>query len=353
MRNKNPKFHLILLFTLSLLFMSGLINFNVAAANLYKNENLFGSAQNIQVVPCGITVGVKLNTKGVIVLGTGKIKTNNGEIDPPQFLKSGDLILKANGKIVGSKEELIKCIEASNQLNLEIKRNNRISDVNIKPIKNSSGKNKIGIWVRDSTQGIGTMTYYNPATNKFGALGHGITDIDTQQLMSVKYGDIRKTQILSIIKGECGIPGEILGDITHSEKIGNIKLNNKYGIYGSVDSQALKNIPHDKLPIQTKNNIHEGPATIRSNIDNGTIKDYSAFVETVNKITPDDSKGMIIRITDGRLLAKTNGIIQGMSGSPIIQDNKLIGAITHVFVHEPSKGYGIFIENMLKQEKLI
>lgn len=343
------KHYLFILCTLVIFFITGISNAYAAVSN----NILINQTQNIQVIPCGITIGVKINTNGIIVLGTGKIKTTNGEINPPENLKSGDLILKANGKILANKEELINCIETSSKINLQIKRNNKISDVNITPVKSNDGKNKIGVWVRDSTQGVGTMTYYNPATNKFGALGHGITDIDTQQLMSVKYGDILKTDVISIIKGECGNPGEILGDIRNDEKLGTIKLNNEYGIYGNIYLNKLNNIPSEKMQIQLKNNIHEGPATIRSNIENGTIKNYDAYIETVNRFTSDDSKGMTIRITDKNLLSKTNGIIQGMSGSPIIQDNKLIGAITHVFVHEPSKGYGIFIENMLKQETLI
>lgn len=358
------KINLFILCSLTFVFITGLLNIKIIKANTMVDFNSFNKSdpriffesqkQNIKVVPCGITIGVKINTNGIVVLGTQKIKTILGESNPPENLHVGDLILSANGKYLSNKEDLINEVEISDQLDLKIKRNNRVNDIKIKSVKSEDGKNKIGAWVRDSTQGIGTMTYYNPMTNKFGALGHGITDIDTQQLMSVKCGDINKANGLSVIKGERGNPGEILGDIKYGKKIGNIKLNNEFGIYGTLDLATIRsNIPDEQLSIALKNEIHEGPAYIRSNIEDGNIKNYDVYVESVNRLSIDSSKGMIIRITDRKLLNKTNGIVQGMSGSPIIQDNKLIGAVTHVFVKEPSKGYGIFIENMLKQEELI
>lgn len=353
-KNFNPLLLLIIIFITNLLNLK-LINADEQVAFL-NDHDVFSQHyhNNIEVIPCGITIGIRINTSGIIVLGTEKIKTTNGDFSPAEKLSPGDLILAANEKNLNTKEDLINTVEKNDYLNLKVKHNNKISDLNIKPIKNEKGKNKIGAWVRDSAQGIGTMTYYNPITNKFGALGHGITDIDTQQLMVVKSGDIRKADNLSVVKGEKGNPGEILGNIKCTKKIGDVKLNNECGIYGALDLTMISNnIPNEKMPIARKNEIHEGRAFIRSNIEDGIIKNYDAYVENVNKFCNDDSKGMIIRITDQNLLNKTNGIIQGMSGSPIIQDNKLIGAITHVFVNEPTRGYGIFIENMIKQETLI
>jgi len=325
-----------------------------------RERNLLGKPlehdKNIEVVPCGLTIGVKINTDGIMVLGTGKIITQDGEIDTGKNLKPGDLIISANEKILTNKEELINIIENSEEsLDLKIKRNEEFCDIKIKLAKSfDDGKNKIGAWVRDSTQGVGTMTYYNPYTNKFGALGHGITDIDTQKLLIVREGEIKLAENISVIKGESGNPGEILGDIKNGDKIGDIKLNNEFGLYGTIDFEKLKNnIPDEKLPIALKKEIHEGKAVIKSDIYNGIMHEYEIYIESINNFDSDDSKNMTIKIIDKDLLAQTNGIIQGMSGCPILQDNKLIGAVTHVFVKEPSRGYGIFIENMLKQEKLL
>jgi len=205
--------------------------------------------------------------------------------------------------------------------------------------------------VRDSTQVIGTITYLDPNTGKFAALGHGILDVDTRKLMTVRYGDVMKTEIKSVKKGKKGLPGELIGDIKTDEVIGQVRLNNEYGLYGKLDNPNSWSSLGSPVKIGLQNEVEEGPAVIISNVDGITAKEYDIYIESINKNSQDDSKGMVIRITDEELLEKTNGIVQGMSGSPIIQNNKLVGAVTHVFVQDPSKGYGIFIEKMLQQEK--
>jgi stage IV sporulation protein B len=326
--------------------------------NLHKDRNILGKPfennKCVEVIPCGLTVGVRINTDGIMVLGKGLIKTEDGDREVTEELKSGDLIVSANGKTLKNKEDLITAIEDNDDINLEVKRNDEICNVNIRPVKSLDyGTNKIGIWVRDSTQGVGTLTYYNPTTNKFGALGHAITDVDTKKILTVKEGQIRKAQDISIIKSQSGTPGEILGDIINGKKLGDIKLNNECGIYGSMDLDKLDNIPDKKMSIALKSEVHTGTAFIRSDIQNGKIETYDILIESVNNFDLDESKNMTIQIIDKRLLDSTNGIIQGMSGCPIIQDDKLVGAVTHVLVRNPSKGYGIFIENMIKQENFI
>lgn len=320
----------------------------------FKNDSL-NNIQVTELVPLGMTVGIKINTDGVMVLGTGYVNDESGNLHKPseEILKPGDLLLTANGEKLINKDSLINIIEnCDNDILMTLNRDGEVLKVNITPIKDTDNINKIGIWVRDSTQGIGTITYYNPLTGKFGALGHGIVDVDTKDLMSVRDGELMKSEISSIKKGKKGSPGELVGDIEAHNVIGQVQLNSNYGIYGFLNENRLVNESNtmNAIPIALQKEVHEGPATILSNVEGSDVKEYDVYIESVNKHDTDNSKGMVMRITDTELLSKTNGIVQGMSGSPIIQDNKLVGAVTHVFVQDPTKGYGIFIENMIKQE---
>ena len=307
----------------------------------------------IEIVPCGLTVGVEIKTDGVMVLGTGSVKTKEGDTYNPSEgkLESGDLIMNANGETLYNKKDLISAIEKSqSDMELQVKRNNSLMTKTILPVRSEEDNlNKIGVWVRDSTRGIGTITYYNPVSQKFGALGHGILDVDTKQLMTVREGTIMEARITDIKKGDKGSPGELVGELHSDVTLGSIKINTPYGIYGSMDLMGVNKLVNEKIPIALQDQVHEGPAVIYSNVDS-EIKQYDVYIENVNRFSNDETKGMILRITDPALLRKTNGIVQGMSGSPIIQDGKIIGAVTHVFVQDPTKGYGIFIENMLRQE---
>ncbi len=310
---------------------------------------------DIKAVPCGKTIGVRINTDGIMVLGTGTVKNADGKnIDSSEnILKAGDLILKADEKITENKEDLIMAINECRAafIKLTIKRDNQISEKKVPVVKVSDGENKIGVWVRDSTQGVGTLTYYNPKTLTFGALGHGITDVDTAELMSVKNGKIMNSEIYDIKKGEKGSPGELLGNIDKNKIIGEVYSNTRFGIYGKIkDTSDLNSAA---VPIALSSQVREGSAEIISCVDGNESKRYSAEIININRYSVNSSKSMVIKITDKELLNKTNGIVQGMSGSPILQDGKLIGAVTHVFVNEPDKGYAIFIENMIKQENNI
>lgn len=304
-----------------------------------------------ELIPSGKNIGINIKTDGVMVLGTGVVTNENGENLKPweDKLQPKDIIVKANGENVISKENLINVINENDKIDFIINRDGEIIEVTVYTVKsNVDGKNKIGVWVRDGTEGIGTLTYINTSSGNFGALGHGILDVDTGQLMQVLSGELLDSKVTTINKGSKGSPGELVGQISKKSD-GEVILNTKHGIYGKWNST-------DKLPepmkVALKEEILIGEATILCEIDEEGVKEYKISIDEVN-VKSADEKGMIIRITDETLLSKTNGIIQGMSGSPIIQNGKIVGAVTHVFVQDPTKGYGIFIENMLNEEKRI
>jgi len=331
---------------------SGTASMTLNAFGFPVKEVTLDVLPTMEVIPCGITVGVRINTNGVMVLGTGAVRDMYGRLHNPSdgILRPGDLILSANGQSLTNKEDLILAIaESDDILTLQVKRDNETLEAVITPIRAASG-NMIGSWVRDSTQGIGTITYFNPETNTFGALGHGIMDVDTKRLMSVRSGYIISARITAIKKGMRGTPGELVGVIEPQNVLGQIRTNSPYGIYGVMEHSPVSSEP---MPVAKQDQIVEGPATIRTNVIDNQVRDFEIYIESVNRFSVDDTKGMVIRITDRELLSATNGIVQGMSGSPIMQNGRIIGAVTHVFVQDPTKGYGIFIENMIRQERYV
>ena len=304
-----------------------------------------------EVIPCGNPVGIYVETNGILVLGGGRITGDDGLNYEPinNKLKSGDYILKINNKSVSLKKDLIDEIQRCDgkDITLLIRRNKEEFTVSITPVKTSSGNYKIGAWIRDNTQGIGTLTFITP-DGQFGALGHGITDIDSGVLMDVKEGSIYKAQIMSIVKGKEGEPGELIGMIKQSGqyKMGHIKENTYQGIYGEMDSDITDAINSKPLKIGLKQEVRKGKATIRCTVQD-KIEDYDIQIVSIDMNSSNNSKGIVLKITDPKLLKLTGGIVQGMSGSPIIQNNKIIGAVTHVFIQDSTKGYGTFIENMV------
>ncbi len=311
-----------------------------------------------EIVAGGIAVGVSMDTRGIMVLGTGYVNgTENKVYEPAKgILQAGDMILQAGGKILKNKEDLMQVVEQSGEKSMEflVDRNGVQQTVAITPVFSQEDNScKIGIWVRDSTQGIGTITYFNPDNNTFGALGHGVYDVDTQELMQIKNGQITQSSIIDVKKGEKGEPGALTGNVGRDLVLGSIAINTEVGIYGTVEDGKQSYFTGKKLPIALQQDIKEGKASILSNIEGEEVKEYDVEIESVNRYSKNESKGMVIKITDEELLSKTGGIVQGMSGSPILQNDKIVGAVTHVFVNEPTKGYGIFIENMLKAEKAI
>ncbi|WP_069998186.1 SpoIVB peptidase [Cellulosilyticum sp. I15G10I2] len=312
---------------------------------------------NREVIPCGKIVGIKVDTKGILVLGIGQFEIEGKIISPCKgLIEPGDMILKCNDMELKAKEDLRDIIETTQKekIKLTVLRNKEIKEVMVQPSYSMfDNEYKIGLWIRDSTQGIGTLTYIDPETGSFGALGHGITDTDTKKLMPIREGNIITTTITHIKKGKKGIPGEISGIIEYEDKniIGEVINNTPIGIYGELDKNKTQDINEKKVPIAFQDEVHEGKASILVDLTNDKVQEYEVYIQKVSKYSNEPAKGMIIKIVDERLLNLTNGIIQGMSGSPILQDGKLIGAVTHVFIQDPTRGYGIFIENMINNEK--
>lgn len=311
-----------------------------------------------KLAACGNTVGVKIKMDGILVIGVSEVDTADGTRLAPAKdggIKSGDIIYEINNKKLSNIRDMISQIDKStgNKLEIKYKRNNIIYTTTIYPKEGVNDKRyHIGLWVRDSTAGIGTLTFYDPETQSFGALGHGITDIDTGMLMPVNSGEVLESNIIAVKKGEQGSPGELKGIFMENKPpMGNIFKNDECGIYGKIFDN--KHIFKDRLyPIGIRGQVKVGPATILSNIESNNIDEFNIYIEKVARQSFSGPKGMVIRVTDKRLLNSTGGIVQGMSGSPIIQNGKLIGAVTHVLVNDPTRGYGIFIEWMLKNVPL-
>lgn len=312
---------------------------------------------NVSVVPRkqvylgGTPIGIYLETDGVFVVETGKIKTGDGsECCPSEnIIKSGDYIQAVDGEKVETKEELITCISQcqGKDIVLAVERDGKQIDLKLHPVQDENGKYRAGIWVRNDTQGIGTLTYIDEDGN-FGALGHGISDVDTGDILNISEGELYDAEVISIVKGVQGTPGELAGVIHYSDgyRIGTIRENRQNGIYGTITSLPAY-VQHKKVyETAYRQEIEEGKAAILSSVS-GTEKEYGVEIKEVRLNGKDVNKGMILEVTDEELLELTGGIVQGMSGSPIIQNGRLIGAVTHVFVNDPTRGYGIFIEEML------
>lgn len=305
-----------------------------------------------ELIPVGVPIGIYVKTEGVLVVGTGEFASQGaGKVSPAKnILKSGDYVIKLNGTEVTGKDDLIMRIEncgGEEQL-LTIRRDAETYDVKIKPEKDRTGKYKIGVWVRDNAQGVGTMTYIDDNGN-FGALGHGINDVDTSTLMEMNDGTLYQTEIISIRKGAVGQPGEMTGMIVYSDDriLGDITSNSTRGIFGKCNQKALALGTEEALPIGLKQEIEKGPAQILCTVD-GTTRYYDIEITEIHLDHDNVNRGIELRVTDPELLSVTGGIVQGMSGAPIIQKGKFVGAVTHVLVQDSTRGYGIFIENMLE-----
>lgn len=320
-----------------------------------KTVEVMAIPKEIELYPGGNVVGIKLKTNGPLVVGFSDIE--NGDEKPYSPSKEsginlGDIILSINGIDISSSELLAETLVSINEeeLDIKIERDDKILYKKVKPVKSSDGKNKIGLWVRDSTAGIGTVTFIDPKTGIFGALGHPITDVDTGDIIKISKGNIVNSSVVNIKRGEKGNPGELKGVFINDDiNLGSVDQNTKYGIFGEY---SLENFYGEKLEIGLKDEIQEGPAKIISTIDNDEPKAYDVVIEKLLQQDNPSSKSMIIKVVDNELLEKTGGIVQGMSGSPIIQNNKLVGAVTHVLVNKPDTGYGIYIEWMLKESNL-
>ncbi len=299
------------------------------------------------VVPGGQSVGVSLNYGGAYVDDLGDIETADGlEVSPAAEagIKKGDIITELNGDEVGSVDEFTKRLNRlsdGEEAELTVKDSGGSREVSLVPVRGLDGRLKIGAWIMDAASGVGTITYYDPASGGFAAVGHSITGVE-----SMDGGDIYKADIVGIRRGEAGAPGELIGVYSENRrKIGEITSGGSRGVSGIVSNPENLISVRQPVPVGSKDDVHKGDAIICSNIEGGDIGEYSIEITEVNK-DDNEGKNIIFRVTDRELIAKTGGIVRGMSGSPIIQDGKLIGSVTHVLVKEPETGYGVFAEIM-------
>ena len=292
------------------------------------------------LVPVGHTVGIKLFSKGVVV-----VKLSDGGTPAKACgLRTGDVIVQCGGSTVTSSEQFQSLLQTcGGAVKLEVRRNGDRMTLTVEPAPNDRGVYCIGAWIRDSMAGIGTMTYYDPATSTFGALGHGITDVDTAQLMPFSNGSILPSTVKAVKKGEAGSAGELRGDFDLTSDLGGLYANTSSGVFGTLEAAYA---PAQAQAVPTGQPA-AGPAVIRSNVQGDEVREYD--IEILKTVPgSNDGRDMVISVTDPALVETTGGIVQGMSGSPILQDGKLVGAVTHVLLNDPTKGYGISIENMLK-----
>lgn len=303
----------------------------------------------VKVIPLGNAIGLKLYTEGVLIVGMSEIEGKR----PYEFsgIKEGDRIISIDNKKIETTEDLIETVNTSKGKEVSIKyvRENSEEVTNITPVQTKQNEYKLGLWVRDAAAGVGTASFYIPSTGMFASLGHGITDIDTGDLITISNGELVSTNIVSIQKGEKGKPGEIKGSIEGSRKIGEVYKNSSFGIFGKVSNKNSLKVTESEMEILNRDEIKKGKAQIICELEDGKKEHYDIEIQRIYTANNKDNKSMLIKITDERLLEKTGGIIQGMSGSPIIQNGKFVGAVTHVLVNDPTTGYGVFADMMLKQ----
>jgi len=314
----------------------------------------------LRLVPGGQAIGILLEPEGVIVIGTGGVEEEGGRTTSPardRGLRVGDVVLRVDGRPVNSNAELAeavhRCGREGRPARLTVRRGGEMFEVSVRPaLCRRSGRFRIGLYVRDGAAGVGTLTFYDPTSRRYAALGHIIADPQTRRPVDVRQGAIVLAAVSGIQPGRRGQPGEKIGIfVPDGEEWGSIDANTPFGIVGRLKT----GFPGDQepVPVALADSVHPGPAEILTVVDQQRVQRFKVEVVRVQRQQQPSSRGMVIRITDGRLLQRTGGIIQGMSGSPILQDGRLIGAVTHVFVNDPTRGYGVFVEWMLQETGLL
>lgn len=338
---------------------TGKTDLNLKLGNINVKDITVNVIPNKVIIPGGETIGLKLYTNGVLVVGMSEIEGIDSIKYKPyenSGIEEGDMIVKIDDKTITCTADLIQEVNNSLGHNLEISyvREGTMYDTNIVPAQTDNNEYKLGLWVRDAAAGVGTVTFYEPETGMFAALGHGIVDIDTEEIINISSGEVVTSNIISITKGQKGKPGEIRGSIENGKTLGTVYDNTKFGIFGKLNNTSMTQLKNNKeVEILPRTEVETGKATIICTIENNKQEEYEIEIEKIYKNNNEDNKSMIIKVTDERLIEKTGGIIQGMSGSPIIQNGKFVGAVTHVMVNDPTIGYGVFADMMLKQMKTV
>ena len=316
------------------------------------NINVQATSANIplEVIPSGECIGIMMETDGLLVGGINEVKSQSGQMLSPAAeagILPGDMLTHVNGVKIDNMEHFSRLVEASEKSPVEISliRGADSKTVYLTPVKDTVGETKIGVWLRDHTTGLGTLTFIDPATGNYGALGHAIADNVSGVILPVKSGKITRVSVTGAIKGISGAPGELQGSFSAFGEVGRISNNTYCGLYGKITDKSY--FKSATVPVGKSSEVHVGKAQIISTVGDSGTKIYDISIEKICVPLSRGEKNMIIRVTDEELLSLTGGIVQGMSGSPIIQDGKIIGAVTHVLVNDPTRGYGIFIENML------
>ncbi|SFE31339.1 SpoIVB peptidase [Alteribacillus iranensis] len=325
----------------------------VKVAALPKKKTSIQTLPDIKVIPGGDSIGVKLQSNGVMIVGFHEVNGEKERYSPAKKagLKAGDRIIEINGQKVEKPADVIDVLDQSKDtIEMKYKRENEEKKTNVK-LYNNRDKNVMGAYIRSAASGVGTLTFYEPNTGKFGALGHVIADATTKKPVVVENGEIVRSSVTSIDRGANGTPGEKQASLsTEKQSLGEVTKNTPFGVFGKLQPGKLKSHGEvEPLPIAFADEVEKGPAEILTVLEGEEIETFDIeIVQTIPQIQA-ASKGMVIKVTDERLLEKTNGIIQGMSGSPIIQNGKLVGAVTHVFVNDSTSGYGCHIEWMLDE----
>ena len=316
----------------------------VFALSLCWQQALASPAEEKTVIPLGKAVGIKLFADGVLVVGLAE----NSDCPARQCgLREGDIITAVSGRHISSTEQVQALLQTNGgePLALTVHRGQRTLSMTACPVQNSGGTWQLGAWIRDSMAGIGTLTYYDPSTGQYGALGHGITDVDTAQLMPLSSGSIMETTVKAVKKGVKGDPGELKGDFSVQRDVGTVTVNSDGGIFGTVADVGFLT-GGTPVPVASPSQVKTGRATILATVHGDDTAEYTVDIVRVYGDGA-STRNMLLHITDQRLLDATGGIVQGMSGSPILQNGRIVGAVTHVLLNDPTRGYGIFLENML------
>lgn len=297
------------------------------------------------LIPVGHTIGIKLFAEGVVVIGLAEVESGGGVVTPGADcgLQVGDVIEAVSGQEVESSEQFAQLLQCGGSLELDISRDGQDLTLDAQPVQGTDGTWRLGAWIRDSMAGIGTVTFYDPASGVFGALGHGITDTDTGLLMPLGDGSVMHASVKAVKQGSPGEPGELKGNFDLAHDLGGLHANTERGVFGEMEPCTLTE--GVAVPVAKAGDVHVGDASILANVSGDQVTAFD--VQILRILDPDGVQNLLLQVTDPVLIAQTGGIVQGMSGSPILQDGRIVGAVTHVMVNEPTKGYGILIENML------